>query len=142
MASWALPGTSSRFSRVNVAAPHPLAVVLQPESPHATHSRFVSRIPRDFSGLRHSVLEAPPLVVSRDEIERRILSLRILVCSREDSVGKDITSHVTLLVYILARRGNIQCLKQRLWFRNYSYIRISPFNVESLINPHSQPSAK
>ena len=35
-ASWASPGTFSRFYRVNVATPHPLGVVLFPESSDST----------------------------------------------------------------------------------------------------------
>ena len=36
-ASWASPDTFSRFYRVNVATPHPLAVVLRPESSDSAH---------------------------------------------------------------------------------------------------------
>lgn len=80
VASWASPGTFSRFSRVNVATLHPLAVVLQPESSDPTHTD-----PTLMFFIRRSVLEIPLLVVSRDESEWRVtndhqssLSLTIL----------------------------------------------------------------
>ena len=55
---------------MNVATPHPLVVVLLPESSDCTLRGFVIRVPRDFAGISHSVLKAPPLAVRRDEIER------------------------------------------------------------------------
>ena len=64
--------TFSRIYWVNVATPHPLGVVLLPESSDSTLRGFVIRIPRDFAGISHSVLKAPPLAVRRDEIERKL----------------------------------------------------------------------
>lgn len=89
--------------------PHPMAVVLQPESSDPTHW--------------HSVLETQPLVVGRDEIEGRVTnvtmvlwiphdrqssrSLRVLLYSWEDSAGNchgmiNGRWRMTLLGYIAA----------------------------------------
>lgn len=99
VALWASPATFSRFSRVNVATPHPSAVVLQPEPSGPTHTDPTHTDPTLLTFIRHSVLETPPLVVSRDESEWRVTNVTRLLWIPHDRQS----SLLTILMMLLRR---------------------------------------